>query len=78
MKDVPPERLTPISKADFRLWFNHKGRHYFSGIPEVGYILKVLHDLNELIFISQKIQKAVCKKGQKLKFLSDIKVSLSS
>lgn len=26
----------PLSQADFGLWFNHKGRHYFSGIAEVG------------------------------------------
>lgn len=77
MVDGTPERLISIGKADFGLWFNHKGRHYFSGVPEAGYILKVLHDLDELVFTVQKAPETVGKKGQKIKFLADIKVSLS-
>lgn len=32
----------PLSQADFGLWFNHKGRHYFSGIAEVGHISRLI------------------------------------
>ncbi len=35
----------PLSQADFGLWFNHKGRHYFSGIAEVGHISRLIQDL---------------------------------
>lgn len=34
----------PLSQADFGLWFNHKGRHYFSGIAEVGHISRLIQE----------------------------------
>ncbi|EFN7858913.1 diguanylate cyclase [Escherichia coli] len=36
----------PLSQADFGLWFNHKGRHYFSGIAEVGHISRLIQDFD--------------------------------
>ncbi|WP_432704320.1 hypothetical protein [Escherichia coli] len=32
--------------VDFGLRFNHKGRHYFSGIAEVGHISRLIQDFD--------------------------------
>lgn len=47
----------PLSQADFGLWFNHKGRHYFSGIAEVGHISRLIQDFDGMRQDAEVIMK---------------------
>lgn len=49
----------PLSQADFGLWFNHKGRHYFSGIAEVGHMMGavLINENDEVMFFNPAAEK---------------------
>lgn len=47
MLDAGPGNSLPLGQSDFGLWFNHKGRHYFSGIAEAGHISRLILEFDE-------------------------------
>lgn len=67
----------PLSQSDFGLWFNHKGRHYFSGIAEVGHISRLLQELDELFRNIGMTPKALRNKPLRIKFLMQIRNTLA-
>ncbi|GKX56621.1 diguanylate cyclase DosC [Leminorella grimontii] len=76
MVDTDMESVRPLSRADFGLWFNHKGRHYFSGLPETGYIAKQLQELDELVIRTQNTPKALARREQRVSLLLQVKSAL--
>lgn len=66
-----------LSQSDFGLWFNHKGRHYFSGIAEVGHISRLLQDFDGLIHHTNATSKALHGKVQRNKFLLQLRSTVS-
>lgn len=66
-----------LSQSDFGLWFNHKGRHYFSGIAEVGHISRLLQDFDGLIHHTNATSKALHGKVQRSKFLLQLRSTVS-
>lgn len=77
MVDTDIESVRPISRADFGLWFNHKGRHYFSGLPETGYIAKLLQELDELVIRTQNTPKSLVKRQQRVSLVLQVRNALS-
>lgn len=77
MIDSNIESVRPISRVDFGLWFNHRGRHFFSGIPECGYIAKILQELDELVFSTQSTPKALVRRQQKVSLVLKVRNLLS-
>lgn len=77
MVDTDIESVRPLSRAEFGLWFNHKGRHYFSGLPETGYISKLLQELDELIIGTQGTQKSLVRRQQRVSLVLQVRNSLS-
>ncbi|HBR1414444.1 TPA: diguanylate cyclase [Klebsiella pneumoniae] len=77
MVETDLECIRPLSRADFGLWFNHKGRHYFSGMPETGYIAKLLNELDELIMNAQSKRKYLNKRQQSVSLVLRIRHLLS-
>lgn len=67
----------PLSQADFGLWFNHKGRHYFSGIAEVGHISRLIQDFDGVFHSTSSTAKALNNKASRVKFLLQIRNSVS-
>ncbi|MDR0807331.1 MAG: diguanylate cyclase [Enterobacteriaceae bacterium] len=45
--------LKLLSRSDFGLWFTHKGKHYFSGIADIGYISKLIDQTDEAIIAAK-------------------------
>jgi len=77
MLDADLGNSVPLSQADFGLWFNHKGRHYFSGIAEVGYISRLMQELDEAFRLTRITPRALNNKGLRVKFLLQIRNNLS-
>lgn len=77
MVDLNPEGVRLISKSEFGLWFNHKGRYFFSGQAEVGFILKLIVELDELVINTQKNSRALSKHSYRVIFIEQIKDILS-
>lgn len=73
MIDADIESIRPLSRADFGLWFNHKGRHYFSGLPETGYIARQLQELDELVISVQNTPRALARREQRISLLLQVK-----
>lgn len=67
----------PLSQADFGLWFNHKGRHYFSGIAEVGHISRLIQDFDGVFHQISNTPKAMGNKAARVKFLLQIRNTVS-
>lgn len=67
----------PLSQADFGLWFNHKGRHYFSGIAEVGHISRLIQDFDGIFHNANGSTKALNNKAARVKFLLQIRNSIA-
>ncbi|EHM47198.1 diguanylate cyclase [Yokenella regensburgei] len=63
----------PISRADFGMWFTHKGRHYFSGIAEVGYIAKLIQETDELFSRFRDPSRTAKQKHQRTELLLQMK-----
>lgn len=59
----------PLSQAEFGLWFNHKGRHYFSGIAEVGHISRLIKEFDELFWETRMSPRALTNKTLRVQFL---------
>ncbi|HAT6802695.1 TPA: diguanylate cyclase [Citrobacter freundii] len=77
MLDADLGNSVPLSQAEFGLWFNHKGRHYFSGIAEVGYISRLMQELDEAFRLTYVTPRALNNKGLRVKFLLQIRNTLS-
>ncbi|WP_333497867.1 diguanylate cyclase [Kluyvera sp. CHPC 1.2972] len=67
----------PLSQSDFGLWFNHKGRHYFSGIAEVGHISRLMQDFDGVIHALSAGDKSLGNKAQRNKFLIQLRSTVS-
>lgn len=67
----------PVSRSDFGMWFNHKGRYYFSGIAEVGYIAKLIQETDELFFHCRDPARTAKQKHQRSELLLQIKSNTS-
>ncbi|HBC9290989.1 TPA: diguanylate cyclase [Escherichia coli] len=67
----------PLSQADFGLWFNHKGRHYFSGIAEVGHISRLIQDFDGVFNQTILHAKNLSNKSLRVKFLLQIRNTVS-
>lgn len=68
---------TPLSQADFGLWFNHKGRHFFSGIAEVGHISRLIQDFDGIFHHTRGTAKTLNNKASRIKFLLQIRNAVS-
>ena len=66
-----------FSQSDFGLWFNHKGRHYFSGIAEVGHISRLIQDLDEVFRNTRNTPRALSNRTLRIKFLIQIRNTVS-
>ncbi len=66
-----------LSQADFGLWFNHKGRHYFSGIAEVGHISRLIQDIDEVFRNTRATAKALSNRVLRTQFLIQIRKDVS-
>ncbi|WP_249022941.1 MULTISPECIES: diguanylate cyclase [Kluyvera] len=67
----------PLSQSDFGLWFNHKGRHYFSGIAEVGHISRLLQDFDGILSAINDTTKPLNAKTHRNKFLLQLRSTVS-
>lgn len=67
----------PLSQSDFGLWFNHKGRHYFSGIAEVGHISRLLQDFDGILSVINDTTKPLDSKAHRNKFLLQLRSTVS-
>ena len=67
----------PLSQSDFGLWFNHKGRHYFSGIAEGGHISRLMQDFDGVIHALSAGDKSLGNKAQRNKFLIQLRSTVS-
>ncbi|HED1418414.1 TPA: diguanylate cyclase [Kluyvera georgiana] len=67
----------PLSQSDFGLWFNHKGRHYFSGIAEVGHISRLLQDFDGILATINDTPKPLDSKTHRNKFLLQLRSTVS-
>ncbi|WP_433639716.1 diguanylate cyclase [Kluyvera georgiana] len=67
----------PLSQSDFGLWFNHKGRHYFSGIAEVGHISRLLQDFDGILATINNTTKPLDSKTHRNKFLLQLRSTVS-
>lgn len=67
----------PLSQSDFGLWFNHKGRHYFSGIAEVGHISRLLQDFDGILSVINDTTKPLDSKTHRNKFLLQLRSTVS-
>lgn len=67
----------PLSQADFGLWFNHKGRHYFSGIAEVGHISRLIQDFDGVFNHTLNNPKNLSNRSLRVKFLLQIRNTVS-
>ena len=66
-----------LSQADFGLWFNHKGRHYFSGIAEAGHISRLIQDIDEVFRNTRETTKALSNRSLRTKFLIQLRKNVS-
>ncbi|WP_039056298.1 diguanylate cyclase [Enterobacter sp. Bisph1] len=66
-----------LSQSDFGLWFNHKGRHYFSGIAEVGHISRLIQDLDELFRQTRTSTRPLNNRTQRTQFLIQVRNTVS-
>lgn len=69
--------LGPFSRSDFGIWFNHKGRHFFSGLPETGYIAKLFQEIDELIINAKSIPDLAEGRAQRVNLVVQIRQALS-
>ncbi|EEW1428148.1 oxygen-sensing cyclic-di-GMP phosphodiesterase [Escherichia coli] len=67
----------PLSQADFGLWFNHKGRHYFSGIAEVGHISRLIQDFDGIFNQTMRNTRNLNNRSLRVKFLLQIRNTVS-
>ena len=75
--DVDLGNGMPLSQSDFGLWFNHKGRHYFSGIAEVGHISRLMQDFDGVIHALSAEGKSLGNKAERNKFLIQLRSTVS-
>lgn len=67
----------PLSQADFGLWFNHKGRHYFSGIAAVGHISRLIQDFDGIFNQTMRNTRNLNNRSLRVKFLLQIRNTVS-
>ncbi|MFW0766637.1 diguanylate cyclase [Trabulsiella odontotermitis] len=73
MLETDLDSIQLISRADFGLWFNHKGRHYFSGIAEVGYIAKLIQETDQILLKTRESSRTFRQKNIRNDFMLQIK-----
>ena len=66
-----------MSQSDFGLWFNHKGRHYFSGIPEVGHISRLVQETDLTFHEIRSTPRALNNRNSRIKFLIQVRKNVS-
>ncbi|MGP3590086.1 diguanylate cyclase [Vagococcus sp. WN89Y] len=77
MLDTDLGNSIPLGQADFGLWFNHKGRHYFSGIAEVGHIAKLMLEFDSVFNEMRNTPKSLATKHQRVKFIIRVRNTLA-
>jgi len=77
MLDTDLGNSIPLGQADFGLWFNHKGRHYFSGIAEVGHIAKLIQEFDSIFNEMRNTPKSLATKHQRVKFIIRVRNTLA-
>lgn len=73
MLDADLGNSMPLSQADFGLWFNHKGRHYFSGIAEVGHIARLIQEFDDFFNDTRNTPRSLNNKMQRVKFIIQVR-----
>ncbi|KNC88520.1 diguanylate cyclase [Trabulsiella odontotermitis] len=73
MLETDLDSIQLLSRADFGLWFNHKGRHYFSGIAEVGYIAKLMQETDQILLKTREGSRTFRQKNLRNDFMLQIK-----
>ncbi|WLI78995.1 diguanylate cyclase [Kosakonia sp. H02] len=66
-----------MSQSDFGLWFNHKGRHYFSGIAEVGHISRLVQELDEIFRNTRTTPRSLSNRALRVNFLISVRNNVS-
>ncbi len=69
--------IQTLSRSNFGIWFNHKGRHYFSGMEETGNILKLISLCDEIFLDAISVNKKFTKRNDRVNFLFQIRDNLS-
>ncbi|WP_407578994.1 diguanylate cyclase [Citrobacter koseri] len=69
--------IQSFSRSEFGLWFNHKGQHYFSGLTGVGYISKLLLEVDEIINNIRNESSSTLKKQKLINYVLQIRTCLS-
>lgn len=77
MLDADLGNSLPLGQAEFGLWFNHKGRHYFSGIAEVGHISKLIQELDSVFNEIRNMPRSLGTKHQRVKFIIRVRNTLA-
>ncbi|MGG7401149.1 diguanylate cyclase, partial [Escherichia coli] len=57
--------------------FNHKGRHYFSGIAEVGHISRLIQDFDGIFNQTMRNTRNLNNRSLRVKFLLQIRNTVS-
>lgn len=73
MVDTDRGSIRPCGKSDFGLWFSHKGRYYFSGLPEVGYISKLQLELDEMLANTAGTLRSLVRRPQRVIFIMQVR-----
>ncbi|WP_054177426.1 diguanylate cyclase [Citrobacter sp. CtB7.12] len=77
MLDAEVCDIQSFSRSEFGLWFNHKGRHYFSGLTGVGYISKLMLELDDLVRNIKKESASPSKRQKRISYTLQMRNCLS-
>ncbi|KAA1049906.1 diguanylate cyclase [Pseudocitrobacter sp. 73] len=77
MLDTDPGNNVPLGQSDFGLWFNHKGRHYFSGIAEAGHISRLILEFDDTFRAVRGSAQAMNNRTRRVNFILQTRNTLS-
>lgn len=77
MLDTDPGNNVPLGQSDFGLWFNHKGRHYFSGIAEAGHISRLILEFDDTFRAVRSSAQAMSNRTRRVNFILQTRNTLS-
>ncbi|KFB99329.1 putative heme-regulated two-component response regulator [Trabulsiella guamensis ATCC 49490] len=77
MLDAEVCSIQSFSRSEFGLWFNHKGRHYFSGLTGISSISKLMLELDEFVQSIKNESKSPSKKQKLINYVLQVHNSLS-
>ncbi|GHD91401.1 diguanylate cyclase [Pseudocitrobacter faecalis] len=77
MLDAGPGNSLPLGQSDFGLWFNHKGRHYFSGIAEAGHISRLIIEFDDAFRAIRHAPQGMSTRQQRVNFILQTRNTLS-